>query len=408
MLTDTAIKAGIRAAKVAGKPLKRYDTKGLVILCKPNGAALWRFKYILHNAEKGISLGQYPDVPLTLARDRRDDARKLVADGKDPSAERKAEKIAKSHSVESIAREWLVLQEASVSAGTLRRDRRRLETFVLPYIGKRPITTVTAPELLEVLRRIENRGHRETAHRTLSVCVRVWAYALATGRVERNTGNMVSDLEDTLKPTVVTNMAAITDPRKFGELLNAIDGYVGTPTVCAALRLIPLLFARPGEIRRMEWAELDLDAEHPVWRIPKEKTKMRDAHVVPLASQAVAILREIALHTANSKFVFPSARGGNRPMSENAINVALKNLGFDGGTHVAHGFRSSASTMLNELGWNADVIEMQLAHKQRGVRAVYNRSVLMPERRKMMLAWADHCDVLRSGDRKVVAIKRHA
>jgi len=405
MLTDTSIKAAIRAAKARGKPIKKYDGKGLAILCKATGSALWRFKYMVGGREKGISFGAYPEVPLALARERRDDARKLTADGVDPSTARKADKLAQSYSVELIAREWLANQEGTIVAGTLRRDRRRLESFVLPYFGKRPIDTVEPPELLDVLRRIEKRGLHETAHRTLSVCFRVWKFAIATGRAKRN---IASDIKGELKPTVVANMSAVTDPRKFGELLRAIDSYQGTPTVCAALALTPLLFGRPGEIRHMEWSELDLDAEHPTWRIAKEKMKMRDHHVVPLAPQAVAILRGIALHTAGGKYVFPSARGGDRPMSENAINLALRGLGFDGDTHVAHGFRSSASTMLNELGWNPDVIELQLAHRQRGVRAIYNRSTLMPERRKMMSAWADHLDRLRKDDKKVVPFRKRA
>ncbi|MDP9008873.1 MAG: tyrosine-type recombinase/integrase [Pseudomonadota bacterium] len=401
MLTDIAIRRAIRDAKAAGKPVKRYDERGLYLLLKPGGTALWRFKYVFDGLEKCISLGAYADVPLARARAKRDEARAQVADAIDPSQVRKAKRIAQADSVEAIAREWLAKQ-TGVTPGTLRRDRRRLEAFVFPYIGRRPINAVEPRELLDALRRVEARGLHETAHRTLSVAGRVWRYAISTGRAARD---ITLDLKDALTPTVVKNLAAIKDPRAIGQLLRAIDDYLGTPVVRIALALTPLLCVRPGELRRMEWSELDLDAEEPLWRIPAEKMKARSAHLVPLATQAVALLREIELHTRGGRYVFPSARGGGRPMSENAINLALRALGFDGDTQVAHGFRSVASTLLNELGWNGDLIELALAHRPSTVRSIYNKAERLAERRVMMQAWADYLRGLRASSANVVAIR---
>jgi hypothetical protein len=271
MLTDIAIKSAIREAKTAGKPLKRFDEKGLYLLIKPNGAALWRLKYVfgvkkatagrrkgkLVGIEKGIGLGSYVDVPLKRAREKRDEARKLVADGVDPSAVRKAQRNAMADSVEAIAREWLDKREKKVSAGTTRRDRLRFEKYIFPTLGKSPIGSVEPLELLAALRRIEALEFRETAHRTLAACGRVWRYAIVTGRATRD---ITSDLRDALEPTLVTSFAAITDPKKVGELLRAIEGYSGQPTVRCALKLGPMLFVRPGELRHAEWKEFDLAA----------------------------------------------------------------------------------------------------------------------------------------------------
>jgi integrase len=414
MLNDIAIKAALREAKVAGKPQKRYDEKGLYLLVKPTGVALWRFKYIfgakvattgkrkgqLVGIEKGIGLGAYKDVPLKRAREKRDDARKQVADGIDPSAVRKAQRVAKADSVEALAREWLDNRKNKVSEGTTRRSRLRFEKYIFPSLGKRPIGSVEPPELLAALRRIEALEFRETAHRTLAACGRVWRFAIVTGRATRD---ISSDLRDVLEPTVVTSFAAITDPKKVGELLRAIDGYSGQPAVRCALKLGPMLFVRPGELRQAEWKEFDLDGAEPTWRIPAERMKMKDAHVVPLSKQAVAILRELESHTGGGRFVFPSLRSGGRPMSDNTVNAALRRLGYPGTEQVAHGFRAIASTLLNELGWDPDAIELQLAHKEGGVRPIYNRAVLLKKRRKMMQAWANHLDLLRAGGIKVAA-----
>jgi len=402
MLTDTAIRHAIRQFKTAPKLRKLSDGRGLYLLLEPGRSPGWRLKYTLDGREKGLSLGAYADVPLARARAKCNEARALVADGVDPSEVRKAKRIAQADSVEVLGRDWLTKQ-IKVTAGTLRRDRRRLEEFVFPYIGRRPIDAVEPKELLAALRRIEARGHHETAHRTLSVAGRVWRYAVSTGRASRD---ITGDLKGALTAAAVRNLAAIKDPRAIGGMMRAIDNYVGTPVVRIALALTPLLFVRPGMLRQMEWSELDLDAESPLWRIPAAKMKARQPHLVPLAAQSVALLREISLHTAGGKYVFPSARGGGRPMSENAINLALRALGFDGDTQSAHGFRTCASTLLNELGWNGDLIELALAHRPSTVRSVYNKAERLAERGVMMQAWADHLDVLRAGNTKVVAIRR--
>ncbi|MEA3106842.1 MAG: hypothetical protein QOI88_1447 [Gammaproteobacteria bacterium] len=404
MLTDTAIRHAVREFKAAPKFRKLGDDRGLYLLLEPGRAPAWRFKYVFDGQTKHLALGAYADVSLALARAKRDEARAQVAGGINPVEVRKAKRIAQADSVEAIGREWLTKQ-TGVSAGTLRRDRRRLEAFVFPHIGRRPIAAVEPRELLDALRRVEVRGHNETAHRTLSVAGRVWRYAVSSGRAPRD---ITADLKGALTATVVKNLAAIKDPRAVGELLRAIDTYIGTPVVRIALALTPLLFVRPGELRRMEWSELDLDAEEPMWRIPAAKMKMRDGHLVPLSTQAVALLREIAIHTVGGRYVFPSARGGARPMSENAINLALRALGFDGDTQSAHGFRTVASTLLNELGWNGDLIELSLAHRPSTVRSVYNKAERLAERRVMMQAWSDQLDVLRAGTTNVVAIRRTA
>jgi integrase len=401
-LTETKIQSEIRTAKAATKPKKLSDGKGLYLLLKPQGAALWRFKYFFEGCEKLVGLGAYPEVPLRRAREKRDDARKLVADGVDPSAVRKAQKVAQADSVEALATEWLAKQ-TNLDPGTIRRHRQRLVKFIYPYLGKRPIPSVTSPELLSPLRRIESAGKLDTAKRTRELCGAIWRYAIATGRAERD---ISVDLKGALAPAVPKNHAALTSPTQVGQLLRAIDGYLGQPVTRCALKFAPLTFVRPGELRRAEWSEFDLDAEQPMWRIPAAKMKMRDDHVVPLSAQAASILREIQPHTGSGKYVFPSLRSGGRPMSENTVNAGLRRLGYSGDEHVGHGFRSTASTMLNELGWHPDLIELQLAHKERNKsRASYNKALRIVERRQMMQAWADHLDALRTGV-NVVAIEK--
>jgi integrase len=405
-LTDIAIKAAIREAASIKDDVKRYDEKGLLILATAIGTAQWRFKYQFEGLGKLISFGSYPDVSLKRAREKRDEARKLVADGVDPSALRKAAKLARADSVEAVATEWLAKQ-LHLQAGTIRRHRRRLEKFIYPYIGSRTIKSVTPPDLLTLLRRIEALGKVPTAERTRQLCGEIWRYAIADGRADRD---ISADLRGALGRVVVKNHAALTDPVRVGDLLRAIDGYIGQPVTRFALQFAPLTFVRPGELRRAEWREFDLEAEQPVWRIPAEKMKMRDPHLVPLSTQAVTVLRGLEPHTGGGKYVFPSMRSGGRPMSENTINAGLRRLGYSGDEHVGHGFRSTASTMLNELGFHPDLIELQLAHKERNKsRASYNKALRIEERVRMMQAWADHLDVLRAGGAgKIVPIKRAA
>jgi integrase len=350
-----------------------------------------------------IGLGKYPDVNLKQARDRRDAARKQVADHIDPSTARQAEKAARADSVEIVAREWLAAQK-DLEPDTIKAHTQRLDDYVFPYLGKRPIKTVEPPDLLTALRRIEHKGLHDTARRTLSLCGRVWRYAIATGRATRD---ITRDLEGALTSVQSQHFAAIIDPKAVGELLLSLDSYRGQPAVCYALKLAPILFVRPGELRHAEWSEFDLEGKNPEWRIPAEKMKMGTPHIVPLAHQALELVRELRT-ISTGRYLFPSLRTGARPMSENTVNAALTRLGYTGEMQVGHGFRTIASTMLNELGWHPDLIELQLSHQERNkVRAAYNQAQRLDERRKMMQAWADHLDTLRAGGgNKVVPIKR--
>jgi integrase len=343
--------------------------------------------------EKLLSLGTYPDVPLKRAREKRDDARKLVADGIDPSARRQAERSAAANTFVAVADEWLMIKKRSLAPGTWQRDHDQLHKWVVPYIGNRPIASIEAPDLLGVLRRIEAKGISDTAHRTREVCRRVFRYAIATGRATRD---ITADLRGALAPRTTKNYAAVTDPAKVGELLRAIDGYDGQPATAAALKFAPYVFVRPCELRAAEWSELSLEGPEPEWRIPAQRMKMGEAHIVPLSRQAVAILYELRPITGNQRYVFPAIGGGGRPLSENTLNGALRRLGHSSQQMTAHGFRSIASTLLNERGVHPDLIELQLAHSERNtVRAAYNRAQRLAERRVMMQNWADYVDRLR-------------
>jgi len=395
-LTEVAI----RAARPQSKPYKVYDEKGLFLLVKPNGSRLWRFKYAHAGVEKLISLGVYPDVSLKRARGKRDEARKFVADDIDPSARRRAEKSAQAHTFAAIAEEWLETKRETLSDSTWHRDRDQLVKMVGPYLGKRPIASIEAPELLAILKRLEKKGVRDTAHRVRAVCGRVFRYAIATGRAGRD---ISADLKGALAPKASQSYAAITEPIKVGQLLRAIEGYDGQPTTHAALRLAPYVFVRPGELRAAEWKEFDLETAE--WRIPAERMKMGEQHIVPLSRQVVAILEDLRPVTGEGRFVFPAIGPQIRPMSENTLGAALRRLGYTSEEMTAHGFRSLASTLLNEQGWHPDLIELQLAHKERNkVRAAYNRAQRLAERRRMMQSWADYLDALRAGS-KVVAIR---
>ncbi|MHB8447652.1 MAG: tyrosine-type recombinase/integrase [Rudaea sp.] len=381
------------------------DAGGLCIEVRPDGARYWRYRYRFAGKARMLSLGVYPEISLVVARKRRDDARSLLQSGLDPSSQRKAKKLRAKLSIENtfgaIAREWLQHQRGKLAEVTYRKAEWLL-SFVLPAFGNKPIADITAPEILAILRGIEERGIHETAHRVKQRIGQVFRYAIATGRAERDPSN---DLRGALAPVVTTSRAAVTDPKAVSELLCAIDAYEGQPVTMAALKLAPLVFARPGNLRAMEWSELDLDAAE--WRIPAHKMKVREAHVIPLAKQAIAILRALQPLTGNGSYVFPSLRTGRRPMSENTINAALRRLGYDKDTMTGHGFRALASTRLNELGWAPDVIERQLAHAERNkVRAAYNRASYMSERGKMMQAWADYLDSLRASN-NIVKLARN-
>lgn len=389
-LTDKAISN----AKPGPKPIKLFDGRGLFLLVTPAGGKWWRLKYRHDGKEKLLSLGVYPDVSLKDARDRCDAARKQLADGIDPSVNRKAQKSLReqqaANSFETVSREWYEKHSPGWVPSHGDRIIRRLERDIFPHIGKRPISEIAAPELLEVIRRIEARGALETAHRAMSNCGQVFRYAVATGRASRDPSG---DLRGALPPVRGEHFAAVTEPEQVGAILRSMDAYQGTLTVSCALRLAPLVFVRPGELRAAEWAHIDLDAGE--WRYTVTKTGT--PHIVPLATQAVAILREIQPLTGHGRYVFPSARTGARPMSDNAILAAMRRMGISKDEMSGHGFRAMARTILDEvLGFRPDLIEHQLAHavKDPNGRA-YNRTAHLPERRKMMQQWADYLDELR-------------
>lgn len=391
-LTDTAI----RNAKALDKPRKLADEKGLYLLINQAGK-YWRFDYRFNNKRKTLAIGVYPDITLAAAREKRDAARTLLAHDVDPSENRKAQKAALANraasSFETVAREWFAKFSPNWVASHSSKILLRLENDVFPWLGERPIAEITAPELLTCLRRVENRGAIETAHRVLQNCGQIFRYAVATGRATRDP---CGDLRGALPPVKQRHHPSITDPKEIGKLLRAISDYQGSFITKCALILAPLVFVRPGELRKAEWSEFNLDAAE--WRIPAEKMKMREVHIVPLSSQAVTTLRELQKLTGAGRYVFPGARTNGRPMSENTVNAALRRLDYRSDELTGHGFRSMASTLLNEQGWHRDAIERQLAHGERNaVRAAYNYAEHLPERRRMMQSWADFLDSLAAG-----------
>jgi integrase len=405
-LTDTAV----RNAKAEDKPRKLADEKGLFLLVTPtgnkSGGKWWRLKYRYAGKEKMLSLGIYPDVPLKLARERRDEARRLLAEGIDPGEHRKIAKAAKleraANSFEAVAREWYAKYSATWVASHGERIIRRLERDVFPWLGGRATAEIKPPELLAVIRRIEERGALETAHRALQNCGQVFRYAVATGRAERDPSQ---DLRGALPPVKPVHFPTLTDPKAIGDLLRVVDGYRGGHVVRHALRLAPLVFVRPGELRHAEWADIDLD--NAEWRFTVSKTKTQ--HIVPLSRQAVEILTELQPFTGHGRYVFPSSRGEGKPMSENTVNAALRYLGYNGDTLTGHGFRATARTLLDEvLGFPPHLIEHQLAHAVKDpLGRAYNRTTHLPERRKMMQTWADYLDSLKEGG-KVLPFKKPA
>ena len=403
-LSDTTI----RKTKPADKPRKLADGAGLYLLLNPNGSRWWRFKYRRLGKEKLLSLGTYPDTGLADAREKRDAARKLLASGIDPSEHRKATKAAglerQANSFEVVAREWHTKQATTWVEDHASRILARLENDVFPWVGSRPVAEVSAKELLAVVNRVASRGAVESAHRVLQNCGQVLRFAVATGRAERNPA---ADLKGALPPVKETHRAAITEPGAIGALLRAIADYQGSIVTKCALKLAPLVFVRPGELRQAEWAEFDLDAAE--WNIPAARMKMRQPHLVPLAPQAIAILSELHALTGRGRYLFPGYRSRNRPMSNNAVNAALRRMGFAKDEMSGHGFRAMARTVLDEvLHFRPDYIEHQLAHAVRDPNGrAYNRTAHLPERRKMMRGWADYLDVLCAG-KNVVPIKRHA
>ncbi|MDA8591276.1 integrase arm-type DNA-binding domain-containing protein [Luminiphilus sp.] len=381
--------AKIKNAKPREKTYRVYDERGLYLEVSPKGGKWWRFKYRFRGKEKRISLGTYPDTKLGKAREKRDEARRLVSEDIDPSQQKKAHKAAQAdlsaNSFELVALEWHSKKSPTWSQIHADNIMGRLKRDVFPWLGQRPIAEITAPELLQVIRRIEERGANETAHRVLSNCGEVFRYAIATGRAERD---VAADLRGALQPTVKKHLAAVTDPKRVGELLRMIDGYEGTLTVRCALKLAPLVFVRPGELRTAKWEDIDL--EKAEWRFTVSKTNTQ--HIVPLAVQAVAILKELQPLTGQREYVFPGARSPKRPMSNNAVLSALRRMEIEKEEMSGHGFRAMARTILDEiLGVRPDIIEHQLAHQVRDpLGRAYNRTAHLAERRKMMQQWADY------------------
>lgn len=390
----------INHAKPAEKPFNLADGGGLILQVQPSGGLWWRLRYRFVGKQMMLGLGTYPDTSLKMAREKRDDARRLLAADPpiDPSLVRKAERnaAASPETLKAIATEFLEMQTAGAAVTTL----RRFELHVFPYLGKKPIARITAAELLAVLRRVEHKGTYDTAHRIRSACSRIWRYAIGSGRAEQD---IAAALAGQLAPVNAQNFATITEPKKIGELLRAIDGYSGHHSVSAALKLAPLVFVRPGELRAATWDEFDLEAGE--WRIPARRTKLRVEHVVPLADQAVAILDELfPLTGSESGYVFPSIRSRSTCMSDNSLNAALRRMGYTKDQMTAHGFRAMASTRLNELGFAPDIIEKQLAHAERNkVRSAYNHASYLPQRQELMQFWANYLDGLKT-DADVVAI----
>ena len=402
-LTDTFV----RQVKHTGKPTgdKYTDGGGMYLIVKAAGR-YWRMDYTHADKRKTLALGVYPEVSLAKARQRRANARELLAEGLDPGAAKRAQKlatrVAAANTFEAVAREFHVTQATGWSPRYAARWIERMEKDLFPYIGKLTLPAITAPVLLDALRKVEKRGANETAHTLRQTAGQVFRYGVQTGRCERSP---VTDLHGALKPVVVKHMAAVLEPAKAGELLRAIDGYTGQPMTKAALALSALLFQRPGNIRQMEWAWIDF--EKALLTIPSQDMKRRLAqklngrpHFVPLAPQAIAILKELQPLTGHGRYVFPSLRTGERAMSDNTINAALRRMGFASDEMSAHGFRAMARTLMIERipGISADVIEAQLAHGKSGpLGAAYDRAEFMEQRRRMMSDWADYLDKLRMG-----------
>jgi integrase len=390
-LTDRAI-ANLKAT---GKQHKHFDGGGLYVHVSPVGGKLWRLFYRFNGKDKLLSFGAYPAVSLKMARERRDEAKALLAQGIDPSEYkkevRKAQVALTEHCFQNIAREWHLKFRSHWTPKHSENIMNRLEKLIFPHIGDSPISQIKPTDVLAIIRPIEARDALETAHRVMQICGKVFRYAVATGRAERD---VTADLRGAIPPRREKHHATITNPVEVGKLLRAIDSYEGQFAVACALKLAPLVFVRPGELRQAEWSEFNFESTE--WRIPAERMKMREQHIVPLARQTLEILASLRKATGNGKYLFPSIRTDTRPMSNNTVNAALRRLGYAKEEMTGHGFRSMASTLLNEQGWNRDAIERQLAHSERNaVRAAYNFAEFLPERRKMMQAWADYLDALR-------------
>ena len=389
-------------------PAKLSDGGSLFLLVTQNKtkcSKYWRFQYRFAGKQDSMALGVYPDVSLLDARAGRDAARKMLRNGIDPNAAKKASKAAvvalNQDSLEIVAREWLSKFSKNWKESHTRTSLSRLVNDVFPWLGARPVGEVEAPELLAVLRRIESRGALSSAHRSLAICGQIFRYALATGRAKRDPS---ADLKGALPPHRGKRLATIVDPVKIGQLMRDIGNYKGSLVVRCALNIAPMVFLRPIEISRAEWTEINFELAE--WRIPEEKMKMKKAHIIPLPTQAVAILRELHPLTGDGRYLFPNIRTSTQHMAGNTLLAAIRSMGYLPNEMTAHGFRHMASTLLNEQGFNADVIERQLAHKISGVRGVYNAAEYLPERKRIMQHWADYLDELAVGA-KILPMSRN-
>jgi len=391
-LTDTSV----RNAKAGDKTRKLFDGEGMYLEISPKGSKYWRLKYRFGDKEKRLALGVYPKVSLKEARKRRTEAKQQLDNGIDPSAARKAQKLLKgqaaANSFDAVAEEWFINRSKGWSEVHQTKIRWMLKSNLYPWLKTRPISEVTPPELLAVLRRIETRGALETAKRTKQVAGQIFRYGVATGRCERDPSQ---DLKDALATPLKTHLAAVTEPKEVGLLLLALDSYQGSPTVQAALKLAPLTFVRPGELRHAEWSEIEWGLKE--WRIPGRKMKTGMDHIVPLSSQAENALRELEPFTGAGQYIFPSARSLRRPMSNNAVLAAMRRMDIPKDQMSGHGFRAMARTILDEvLGYRTDWIEHQLGHAVKDVHGrAYNRTAHLDGRKEMLQHWADYLDQLR-------------
>ena len=382
----------IQKAKPKEKQYKLSDGRGMYLIVAPRGGRYWRLDYRFNGKRQTLSLGTFPSTSLKEARRKCANTKSLIEDGIDPSHQRKIKLAGDKDSFEAVAKEWYGKYRSQWTDNHATTTLRRIEANLFPWLGSRPIAVIEPREILQTLRRIEKRGSLETAHRVQQIASRIFRYAVATGQCTRDP---TTDLKGALPPTRSTHFPTITDPPEIGALLRTIDGYQGSPITQFALQLAPLVFVRPGELRHCEWAEIHTD--EATWRIPSTKMKMRRDHIVPLSRQALSILEELQPLTGSGIYAFPSARSATRPMSENTINGALRRLGYTTDEFTGHGFRSMASTILNENSWNRDAIERQLAHvDNNSIRATYNYAEHLEERRRMMQWWADYLDTLRS------------